>query len=196
MEFVQRTIDTYVTTYTYSPSEFLTVASSDIDSFWRSVFRESGERYSSPDLVFFSYTTRSACTGEIFMAAYCPADQTVYIDEQTSGSYALRYGDFAWVTIVAHEWGHHVTMELANARIISQRDATNGRFLEEMADCLAGVYAQDAEARGLLEAGDVVEAVTFAIASGGGEIHGTGEERMIAFMYGYINGLVGCGIEL
>ena len=196
MEFVQRNIDTYVTTNSFDSGDFLNSAAADIDGFWSSLFRESGERYRSPALVFFDQYSTSACVGEVSFAAYCGADQTVYIDEYASGSWALQYGDFAWVTIVAHEWGHHVVGQLVGSGEITRFDANNGRYQEAMADCFAGVYAQDAGARGLLDPGDITEAVQASIDAGGGTIHGTGEERMLRFMVGFFGGLVGCGIEM
>jgi hypothetical protein len=116
-------------------------------------------------------------------------DYFIYFDQEI--------GDFAWITILAHEWGHHV-------QAMSGTYAGQGNRQELQADCLAGSYALDAETRGLLQPGDITEAV--AISSAGGDpvwlpqdqdgAHGTSDERVTAFMRGYLDGFIGCGFAL
>jgi hypothetical protein len=96
---------------------------------------------------------------------------------------------------LAHEWGHHI-QHLTNA----PHPADAG--FELQADCLAGVYTLDAKNEGLLEAGDVSEAVSLTDQLGDAaglppdpfDPHGTNDDRITAFMHGYIDGLAACGL--
>ena len=86
-------------------------------------------------------------------AHYCTQDETIYLATAFLNDRQEKFGDFAWVVVLAHEWGHHVQRLLQVERL-------SGNAFELQADCLAGAYAQDAAARELLEPGDVTEAVT------------------------------------
>jgi predicted metalloprotease len=83
-------------------------------------------------------------------------------------------GDFAQAYVIAHEVGHHVqnllgvmreTKQLEPKLSPAQRNALSVR-VELQADCFAGVWAHHARARGVLEVGDVEEALRAASAIG------------------------------
>ncbi len=119
-------------------------------------------------------------------------------------------GDFAQAYVIAHEVGHHVQNLLG----ISDRvDAMRGRVseveanqlsvrLELQADFFAGVFARYVRDQGVLEAGDIEEALTAASAIGDDKIqrrqtgyvvpdsftHGTSEQRLRWFKRGYDTG--------
>ena len=79
-----------------------------------------------------------------------------------------------------------------------------GNTYELQADCLAGVYTQDAEEQRLLDPGDITEAVTVSRDSGdplglpqdSPGSHGINDDRIKAFMRGYLNGLEACNLPL
>ena len=108
-----------------------------------------------------------------------------------------RIGDFAPIVVTAHEWGHHIQSLLGI-------EPEPGNAFELQADCLAGAYASDAGQQGLLDPGDITEAVRSSAEAGdpvglpqdAPGAHGTNDDRIIAFMRGYLDGATGCGLPL
>ena len=150
---------------------------------------------------------------------YCPGDDKVYIDlsfYNTMKNKLGAHGDFAMAYVVAHEVGHHiqnkldVSKKLHNARgKVSQKEynALSVR-LELQADFLAGVWAHHAQKmKGILDDGDIVEALNAANAIGddmlqkksSGRVvpdaftHGTSAQRIRWFKKGYTTGDVNQG---
>ncbi|MEB3356589.1 MAG: neutral zinc metallopeptidase, partial [Synechococcales bacterium] len=147
---------------------------------------------------------------------YCPADQTVYIDLSFYEDLKYRHGapgDFAQAYVIAHEVGHHVQNLLGISgevqRIQQQVSTAEANQLsvrlELQADCFAGVWAHHAqEARQILEAGDIEEALTAASAIGDDRLqkeargyvtpdsftHGSSAQRMRWFTQGIEQGEV------
>jgi hypothetical protein len=174
---------------------------------WQEQFQRAGRQYEDPKLVLFTGATPTACgTGQTAMGPfYCPMDHKVYIDLAFYQELKDRFhapGEFAQAYVIAHEVGHHVQNLLGisekvqgaqqAARSEAQANALSVR-LELQADCLAGVWAAKAnEAKHILEAGDVEQALTAASAIGDdrlqkqakgyvvpdGFTHGTSEQRM------------------
>lgn len=172
------------------------VVAADIDMYWRLAFSAEGAQYISPTLVMMDSGSYSACgylNSTNGPGMYCSADQTIYISLDWFDLVDSSIGDFAWITVLAHEWGHHVQFISGYPRVAS---AT----YELQADCLSGAYALDADARGLLHDGDIVEAVAMSASSGDpvwlaqdqAGAHGTSDNRISAFMRGYLDGFVGC----
>lgn len=197
--------------------QFVSVVLADTEDTWQRIFREGGETYRDPTLVLFSGQTSSACgfasaaTGPF----YCPGDQKVYIDLDFYRELKTRFrapGDFAQAYVIAHEIGHHVQNLLGilpkvdAARRKARGAASNALSvrLELQADCLAGVWAHDAEARGVLDVGDIDEALNAAAQIGDDAIqrrtqgyvvpesfnHGTSEQRSHWFKQGYDRGVL------
>ena len=194
---------------------FVAVVLAKSEDVWSDVFRQNGRQYREPTLVLFTDQVRSACgiAGAAVGPFYCPGDEKVYIDlafyEQLRREFNAP-GDFAQAYVVAHEVGHHVQKLLG----ISERvDALQGRVseveanqlsvrLELQADFFAGVFARYVQNQGLLEAGDVEEALRAASAVGDDQIqrrtagyvvpdsftHGTSEQRLRWFKRGYETG--------
>ena len=182
---------------------------------WNEVFREGGRAYREPGLVIFSDQVRSAC-GMAESAVgpfYCPGDQKVYIDLSFYRELKSQFrapGDFAQAYVIAHEVGHHVsnlTGTMSRVHSAQQRagEAEANRLsvrLELQADCYAGVWAHHADKRGLVEPGDVEEALRAATAIGDDNLqrqaqgyvvpdsftHGTSEQRARWFRNGYESG--------
>jgi predicted metalloprotease len=140
-----------------------------------------------------------ACDGGQYFAddkaAYwCGANDYIIFSQQAAvdiwnGSYAqnpsARPGDFAVAFVLAHEFGHNVTYEMwPNASQVFSKYQVEG-----VADCFAGAWAYSAYFQGILEAGDIEEAVallaSFGYSSSG---YPNGDERGQLFMYGYNTG--------
>ena len=199
-------------------AQFVSTVLADTEDVWSKVFTQGGATYQQPKLVLFRGTTTTACgQGQAAMGPfYCPADQKVYIDlgfYETLKNQLGAPGDFAQAYVIAHEVGHHVQNLLG---ISTKMDQMRGRLsekeynamsvrLELQADCFAGVWANHAqEARQLLEAGDVEEAMNAAARIGddalqgarGGSVvpesftHGTSAQRQRWFNNGLKNGSV------
>ncbi len=139
-------------------------------------------RYVKPKLVMFTGQTSTGGCGGAQSAMgpfYCPADQKVYLDTSFFDDMKRRYGgggDFAYAYVIAHEVGHHVENLLGvlgkvqnaqrNASSKAQANALSVR-VELMADCLAGVWAANADHKWqILEKGDVEKAIATAQAIG------------------------------
>lgn len=195
--------------------QFVAVVLAKSEDVWTDVFRQNGRQYREPTLVLFTDQVRSACgiAGAAVGPFYCPGDEKVYIDlafyEQLRREFQAP-GDFAQAYVVAHEVGHHVQKLLG----ISDRvEAMQGRVsevqanqlsvrLELQADYFAGVFARHVQNQGLLEAGDIEEALRAATAVGDDQIqrrtagyvvpdsftHGTSEQRLRWFKKGYETG--------
>jgi len=163
----------------------------------------------------FADRVDSACgiAGAAVGPFYCPGDQKVYIDLSFYEELRRRFnapGDFAQAYVIAHEVGHHVQNLLG----ISDRvDAMRSRVseveanqlsvrLELQADFFAGVFARHVQEQGVLEAGDIEEALQAASAIGDDKIqrqttgyvvpdsftHGSSAQRLRWFKRGYDTG--------
>jgi uncharacterized protein len=183
----------------------------DAQEAWKRQFARVGDEYRPAHLVLFTDAVATGCgTAPAAVGPfYCGRDERVYIDLSFYRELRQRFGatgDFAQAYVIAHELGHHVEQ----LRHVSQpRSARDSISYELLADCLAGVWAKDAESRDLLEAGDVEEALGAASAIGDdriqkqatGEVnpetwtHGSSADRVAAFRHGYVNeGKESCGV--
>lgn len=182
---------------------------------WRDIFKQNGKQYRVPKLVLFTEQVRSACgtSGAAVGPFYCPGDEKLYLDLAFFSELRSRFrapGDFAQAYVIAHEVGHHVqkllgTMDKVNSmqQRKSERDSNDLSVrLELQADFYAGVWAHYAEKQGILEVGDLEEALRAATAVGDDSLqkegqgyvvpdsftHGTSEQRMRWFKKGFETG--------
>jgi predicted metalloprotease len=194
------------------PAKFVDFVAGDVDATWQKLFAESGKTYEPPTVVLYDNSVQSACgtAPSTVGPFYCPRDRKVYLDLPFLEELQRRLGapgDFAAAYVIAHEIGHHVqnllgVMDDVNLAQQENPDDANELSvrLELQADCLAGIWAHSANARGdLLEPGDLEEALNAAAAVGddriqqqsGGTIdpdtftHGSGEQRVKWFRAGF-----------
>ncbi|MEO8858395.1 MAG: neutral zinc metallopeptidase, partial [Burkholderiaceae bacterium] len=202
-------------------AKFVSTVLADTEDVWTDIFSKAGRTYVNPHLVLYRGATRTACgTGQSAMGPfYCPNDQKVYIDlafYQTLRDQLGAPGDFAQAYVIAHEVGHHVQNLLGITQKMDQMRERVSKVeynalsvkLELQADCLAGVWANHAQAaRQILQNGDVAEAMNAAAkigddamqrSSGGAVVpesftHGTSAQRQHWFNAGLEGGSVnGC----
>lgn len=120
-------------------------------------------------------------------AFYCGADDSISTDFNFLNQQFFAFGDFAPVTILAHEWGH------LNQHDLGLLQGSSNKALELHADCQAGIFAAYEADIGNLSAGDVEEAFGSLCAAGDPATspwfqpgaHGTCEERLSAFQFGF-----------
>jgi len=152
------------------------------ETVWSEVLpQQKGIAYEKPVLVLYSGRTVSGCGGaQAAMGPfYCPRDHKVYLDTSFFEDMRRRLGgggDFAYAYVIAHEVGHHVQnllgilpkVQAAQQRAMSRGDANSLSVrVELMADCLAGVWAANAEQKyRFLQPGDLEAAVNTAQAIG------------------------------
>ena len=206
--FVEQQIAWYVTTAPPpsgpSAGPMMEVVSADLDVFWGTTFGPGPQSYVSPGVVAFSREVNTGCgTAESDIGPfYCSLDQAIYLPEGFMEAIESDYGDFAVATIIAHEWGHHIQY-LRGFRSSEEPDEFGELYsleLELMADCYAGVWALDADTRGLLDPGDVEEAVVLSVNAGDApgtarddpSAHGSNAQRVKAFLDGYFDGISAC----
>lgn len=189
----------------------LQAVTNDLDTFYRDVLDSTEFQYSTPGVTVVDdgQYAESAC-GLVqvgFWAFYCPLDQTIYLDRPFLRDLEQRYGTFAAEFVIGHEWAHHVQTGAG----LQRSDAPNALGevysieLELGADCFTGVWALDADTRGLLELTDVASAIAFTFERLGdpngvspysGQAHGSNTQRVQAFSDGYGDGFLGCAIVI
>lgn len=194
---------------------FVSTVLAETEDTWNGIFQANGQRYEEPTLVLFSGQVNSACgfassaTGPF----YCPGDKQVYLDTSFFNELARRFdasGDFAQAYVIAHEVGHHVQNLLGilpkfnqARRSMSEVEANRMSVRVELqADCFAGVWARYTDQKGILEQGDLEEALNAAQQIGDDTLqkrsqgyvvpesfnHGTSQQRMRWFQRGFDTG--------
>jgi uncharacterized protein len=164
----------------------------ETEAVWTDVLpAQSGVRYQPATLVLYDGATDSRCGGaqSAMGPFYCPLDKKVYLDLSFFRDMQTKYGgggDFAYAYVIAHEVGHHVQDLLG---ILGKADAAKEGAsrtkanaisvrIELMADCLAGVWAANANQKWkILDSGDVERAVATAQA--------IGDDRLQTAAHGY-----------
>ncbi|QAY95964.1 hypothetical protein CWB41_09690 [Methylovirgula ligni] len=162
--------------------QFVSAILAETEDVWSQVLpAQKGIQYVPPHLVLYNGFTRSGCGGAAASMGpfYCPVDKKVYLDTSFFRDMQTKYGgggDFAYAYVIAHEIGHHIQDQLGmltkiqaaeqNADSQEQANALSVRT-ELMADCLAGVWANNAQTKyHVIDQGDVEKAVATAQAIG------------------------------
>lgn len=195
--------------------KFSSVVLAETEDVWRDLFQQLGRQYREPTLVLFTDRVDSACgmAGAAVGPFYCPGDQKLYLDLSFFSELRTRFrapGDFAQAYVIAHEVGHHVQHLLGTMDRVSSLQSQGSREqanqfsvrLELQADFYAGVWAHYAQKRGVLEPGDIEEALNAASAVGDDRMqresqgyvmpdsftHGSSEQRIRWFRRGFETG--------
>jgi predicted metalloprotease len=196
-------------------AQFVSVVLAETEDVWNGIFQAEGQNYAEPRLVMFSNQVESAC-GYASAASgpfYCPGDSRVYIDLGFFRELSQKFGasgDFAQAYVIAHEVGHHVQNLIGvlpefnrQRQRMSQTEANQmSTKVELQADCFAGIWAHFTAQKGLLEDGDIEEALNAAHQIGDDTLqkrtqgyvvpesfnHGTSEQRMTWFANGFRDG--------
>ncbi|MFC7064500.1 neutral zinc metallopeptidase [Brucella rhizosphaerae] len=198
-------------------TQFARTILAETEDVWSGIFQSRGQTYTPPTMVLFSDGVRSAC-GMASSASgpfYCPGDRKLYLDLTFFNELANRFGasgDFANAYVISHEVGHHVQnllgilprfnqmrqqMSPAEANQMSVR-------VELQADCFAGVWGYYTDQKGILEAGDLEEAINAAHQIGDDTLqkksqgyvvpesfnHGTSAQRAKWFQRGFESGKI------
>ncbi len=191
--------------------EFVDAVGDDVQITWQEIFDGAGKTYEPTQIVLFRGSTDTGCglgtaeTGPF----YCPLDRRVYLDFSFFKELEQRFGasgDFAEAYVIAHEIGHHVQTLLGIGQQVqraSRDDPSQANDLsirqELQADCFAGIWGSSANARGVLEPGDLEEGIGAAEAVGDDRIqatvngridpetwtHGSSEQRVRWFRTGF-----------
>ncbi|EKS7425394.1 TPA: neutral zinc metallopeptidase [Enterobacter cancerogenus] len=196
-------------------AKFTSVILATTEDTWSQQFEKMGKTYQPPKLVMYRGATRTGCgTGQSVMGPfYCPADSTVYIDLSFYDDMKRKLGadgDFAQGYVIAHEVGHHVQKLLGIEPKVRQMQQNASQTevnhlsvrMELQADCFAGVWGNSMQKQGVLEAGDLEEALNAAEAIGDDRLqqqsqgrvvpdsftHGTSEQRYTWFKRGFDSG--------
>ena len=195
--------------------QFVATVLAETEDVWNGIMQSQGRDYPEPTLVLFSGGVRSAC-GTASSASgpfYCPGDRKVYIDLGFYDELASRFGasgDFAQAYVLAHEVGHHVqnligVLPKFNQMRQQMSEVEANRMsvrVELQADCFAGIWGHFTAQKGLLEQGDLQEALNAARQIGDDTLqkrtqgyvvpdafnHGTSEQRMTWFKRGFDSG--------
>lgn len=159
------------TTGANDPKHFVGFVLDDTQSTWHAIFAARGRQYRNAHLVLFTGATSTACGAGRAASGpfYCPSDERVYIDLSFYDELAQKFGaagDFAEAYVIAHEIGHHVQNQLGLTRAAERGAEGTSVRIELQADCFAGIWARSTQQRGLLEPGDVDEALRAAASVG------------------------------
>jgi len=204
--------------------KFVAQVLGDTEDRWKEIFAAGGRTYHPPRLRLFAGSEPTPCAfAQAAMGPfYCPRDQRIYLDLSFFDDLQNKFGGcsnsnackFSEAYVIAHEVGHHVQDELGILpRVMQQQEASASKTeqnrlqvrVELQADCLAGVWANRAQAKhDFLDPGDVDQALQTASAIGDDRLqkermgyvvpdaftHGTSEQRKRWFMNGFNSGKV------
>jgi predicted metalloprotease len=195
--------------------QFVATVLAETEDVWNGIFQANGLTYQEPQLTLFDGQIRSAC-GFASSASgpfYCPADKKVYLDTSFFRQLSQQFGasgDFAEAYVIAHEVGHHVQNLIGvlpkfnqMRQRMSESEANHMSMQVELqADCFAGVWGHYTAQKGILEEGDLEEALNAAQQIGDDTLqkrtqgyvvpetfnHGTSAQRQKWFARGYQSG--------
>ena len=161
----------------------------DLNAFWKPLMNYYGYGYAGPTVNYYNYSgnggvvdypTSCGSTGGFHgsFGFYCPPVSQIHLDFTQLNGVIRQYGDGAVAFWLAHETGHHIEKLLGVNRVQPNQ--------ELMADCFAGLYVRYGYSKsGKLSYADYQEARNQIWALGPSPSHGTKEQRLAAFDYGF-----------
>ena len=169
---------------------FVSAVLAENEDVWKEILpAQTNVRFVPAPVVLFQGGTRSGCgVAQAAMGPfYCPEDRKIYLDTAFFKDMKTRLGgggDFAYAYVISHEMGHHIQNLLGilpkaqnaqqNAASKAQANAISVR-VELQADCLAGVWAANANQKWqVIEEGDVEKAMATAQAIGDDRLQKSG----------------------
>jgi uncharacterized protein len=182
------------------------------NAFWKIQLASKNASYTPPKFVLFRNATQTKCgyASSDVGPFYCPVDQTVYLDEtffkELRDRFGAKGGDVAEAYVMAHEIGHHVqniTGTMEETQRLQQENPNQANQLsvrqELQADCYAGLWSRSVANKGVIEPGEISEAIDAAEAVGDDRIqksagarvnsetwtHGSASQRKASFNKGY-----------
>lgn len=201
---------------------FVALVLGDTEDRWTEIFAASGRTYEPPKLRLFAGSEPTPCAfaRSAMGPFYCPRDQRIYLDTAFFNDLQRKFGGcdnskacrFSEAYVIAHEVGHHVQNELGilprvmEAQRVASNKAESNQLqvrVELQADCLAGVWANRAQAKhNFLDPGDVDQALQTASAIGDDRLqkeaqgyvvpdsftHGSSAQRERWFLNGFKSG--------
>lgn len=203
---------------------FVALVLGDTEDRWTEMFASSGRTYHPPKLRLFAGSEPTPCAfaRSAMGPFYCPRDQRIYLDTAFFEDLQHKFGGctnskacrFSEAYVIAHEVGHHVQNELGILPRVTQAQRTASNKTETnrlqvrvelQADCLAGVWANRAQAKhNFLDPGDVDQALQTASAIGDDRLqketrgyvvpdsftHGSSAQRKRWFVNGFKSGQI------
>jgi hypothetical protein len=142
---------------------------------------QKGIKFQPARLVMFNGATNSACgpAQSAMGPFYCPLDRKIYLDTAFFNDMKRKLGgggEFAYAYVISHEYGHHIEnllgilpkVQRAQQAADSQAEANALSVrVELMADCLAGVWAANANQKWQnIDQSDLQQAINTATAIG------------------------------
>lgn len=169
-----------------------------LDRYWNDKMNKHHFQFTTPSKSFYSAQSplQTGC-GAVSEpnAAYCPADNSIYLSVDLFHSLSKRYqNNGLFFFILGHEYGHLVQWQ-------TKYDIPLSMAKELHADCLAGVFFHDISSQGYtIEQSDINAVYSFltdfnTVNAGWKNLtdpnaHGDGETRYKAFGVGYREGNV------
>jgi len=162
-------------------TSFLRHVLGETEAVWSEILpAQKNVRYTPTIMVLYTGGTESGCGGARAAMGpfYCPADKRIYLDTSFFQEMQQKYGgggDFAYAYVISHEVGHHVQDLLGildradEAKQNGSRTQANAISvrIELQADCLAGVWAANANKKwNLIDQNDIQRAIATAQAIG------------------------------
>lgn len=125
-----------------------------LDEYWLEHYPQEG--YTSPGMDLYSGGVSTSCGQAVSGTGlfYCPEEEGIYLEteffEALHAEFGAAQGPLAEMFLVAHLWGHHLQSlsgilgHLDGTTPVANSDVSR---VELQADCLAGAWAADANAR-------------------------------------------------